>query len=372
MHDVTRRGILTAAAASAAGFVDAAVHEQSVDPHPAQSNVLRRIAFGSCADQDKEQPIWDAILAAKPDLFIFLGDNIYGDTEDMTELRARYAKLASKPGFIKLRETVPIAAIWDDHDYGADDSGAEYPRARESKQIFLEFFGEAAASPRWARDGAYASYLFGPSGRRVQLIMPDLRTHRAPLKSLSMTKREYRMWAAGFERRGEPVPGPKIRNPDPQISMMDERQWRWLENCLKTPADVRVFCSSIQVLADFPGWEAWVNYTCDHQRLIELIRTTKASGVVFISGDTHYGEISRLDVNVPYTLWDITSSGLTETWPVLPPNVHRVGDAVRENNFGVIEIGWDGPAPKLQAKVCQKDGVCRIDQALDLAELVVA
>lgn len=66
------------------------------------------------------------------------------------------------------------------------------------------------------------------------------------------------------------------------------------------------------MLADFPGWEAWINYARDHQRLIDLIRRKQASGVIFISGDTHYAELTKLDVNVPYTLWDLTSSGLTE------------------------------------------------------------
>jgi len=70
----------------------------------------RRIAFGSCARQDKPQPIWDAVLASEPDLFVFLGDNIYGDTRDPTVLRAKYAQLAAQPGFKRLRERVPVLA----------------------------------------------------------------------------------------------------------------------------------------------------------------------------------------------------------------------------------------------------------------------
>ena len=77
------------------------------------------------------------------------------------------------------------------------------------------------------------------------------------------------------------------------------------------------------MLADFTGWEAWVNFPHDHQRLIDLIRRKNANGVVFLSGDIHYAELSKLDVNVPYTLWDLTSSGLTEEW--------RGPDAERES-----------------------------------------
>src|SRR4051794_6491186 len=89
--------------------------------------VRSRIVFGSCAHQDKPQPVWDAINALKPDLFIFAGDNIYGDTKDMAVLRAKYQKLADQPGFKKLNKACPIIGTWDDHDYGADDAGADYP-----------------------------------------------------------------------------------------------------------------------------------------------------------------------------------------------------------------------------------------------------
>src|SRR5436190_24046790 len=78
--------------------------------------VRSRIFFGSCVHQDKPQPVWDAIVAAKPDLFIMAGDNIYGDTKDMDVMRAKYKKLGAQPGYQKLLKTCPILATWDDHD----------------------------------------------------------------------------------------------------------------------------------------------------------------------------------------------------------------------------------------------------------------
>src|SRR3954453_1080486 len=87
----------------------------------------RRIVFGSCGPQDKPQLIWDAINDVRPDLFIFGGDNIYGDTKDMKVLRQKYDKLAAQPGYRKLKSQCPIIATWDDHDYGLNDAGAEYP-----------------------------------------------------------------------------------------------------------------------------------------------------------------------------------------------------------------------------------------------------
>src|SRR5688572_29544020 len=93
--------------------------------------VVSRIAFGSCARQDKPQPIWDAVVETKPQHFVFLGDNIYADTEDMEVMKQKYALLGKQPGYIKLKATCPVHATWDDHDYGKNDAGAEYPRKKE-------------------------------------------------------------------------------------------------------------------------------------------------------------------------------------------------------------------------------------------------
>ena len=73
----------------------------------AELTTLRSIAFGSCAKQYTPQPIWDSVIAGNPDLFIFLGDNIYGDTTDMTKLRAKYQQLGAIPGYRKLKHTAP-------------------------------------------------------------------------------------------------------------------------------------------------------------------------------------------------------------------------------------------------------------------------
>ena len=333
------------------------------------ATTLSRIAFGSCANQDKEQPIWEAVLAARPELFIFLGDNIYGDTRDINVLRAKYAQLAAKPGFQRLKASTPLLATWDDHDYGENDAGGEFPMKEDSRRCFLEFWGEPAGSPRWSRDGIYTSHVYGLPGRRVQVILPDLRFNRTAITPLDLGAQQYKEWEEAKRSAGKLVPGPYARSPDPKATMLGERQWRWLEQQLLEPADLRIVASSLQVLADFPGWEAWINYAHDHQRLIELIRRTNASGVVFISGDTHYAELSKLDVNVPYTLWDLTSSGLTEVWPVDVPNANRVGTHLREPNFGLIEIDWSRAAVSLRA--ITQSGKAAIHQELSLAELQV-
>ena len=376
MH--ARRNFLKAATAlAAASGIGLNVHHtaQAANhgarlPQVPHGKTVTRIAFGSCAKESKEQPIWNSIIATRPDLFLFLGDNIYGDTRDMNVLREKYARFGAIPGVKELRETVPHLAIWDDHDYGENDAGMEYPMKEESRGIFCDFWGEPADSPRRTQDGIYASYFFGARGRRVQIIMPDLRFNRTPILKLDLGGKAYDVWAKELEQAGKPVPGPYSRNPDPKATMLGERQWRWLEAQLKIPADVRIIASGLQVLADFPGWEGWTNYARDHQRLIELIRNTRANGVIFLSGDTHYAELSRLDVNVPYPLYDLTSSGLTEVWPVLPPNDLRVGEALREANFGVIEIDW-GVAPQLRLEIRDGNGLTRMAHRIRLGELRV-
>jgi len=75
---------------------------------------LTRIAFGSCARQDKPQPIWNRIVDWDPELFVFLGDNVYANTFDMAEMQEAYDMLAAKSGFKKLRAHCPTIAIWDE------------------------------------------------------------------------------------------------------------------------------------------------------------------------------------------------------------------------------------------------------------------
>jgi alkaline phosphatase D len=329
----------------------------------------QRIAFGSCAHQEKPQPIWEAVLASEPDLFIFLGDNIYGDTRDPQVLRAKYAQLAAKPGFKRLRERVPVLATWDDHDFGENDAGAEYPLKEESRRIFCDFWGEPADSLRRQRDGIYHSVAYGSAGSRLQILLPDLRFNRTPIRKRDLDRSTYREWSKRLEREGREVPGPYEREPDASASMLGERQWQWLEEELGKPADLRIFASSLQVVADFPGWEAWINYAQDHQRLIEALRRQRASGLVCISGDTHYAEFSRLDVNVPYPLWDFTSSGLTETWPVTPPNARRQSAVLREANFGLLQIDWQGSRTTVSVEVRDVHGTTRLAQKLTLADL---
>jgi alkaline phosphatase D len=340
------------------------------DPHPALDRTLSRIAFGSCAEAGKPQPVWDPILARKPDLFVFLGDNIYADTRDMSAMEREYAKLAAQPGFAKLRADTPLVAIWDDHDFGENDAGGDYPQKGASRQVFLDFWGEPADSPRRDRDGVYAAYVFGPPGRRVQVILPDLRYNRTAMLPAEYPG-GYEAWAEKRVAAGLALPGPYTRNPDPKATMLGERQWQWLERQLEVPAEVRLFGSSVQVLADFTGWEAWANFARDQDRLFDVIRRKRANGVIFLSGDIHYAELSKRELNVPYPLWDLTSSGLTEEWRVPTPNANRASEVVADANFGYIDVHWQDAATRIDLGIADATGRTRMSWSLPLADLAV-
>jgi alkaline phosphatase D len=313
---------------------------------------LTRLAFGSCADQDAPQPIWEAVLDFEPELFLFLGDNVYADTEDMARMRGEYSKLGAKEGFRKLRQRAQVLATWDDHDYGANDAGREYPRKQESAEVFREFWGQ----PHEGHDGIYTARYFGPSEARVQVLLLDLRSFRTSLARRPRTA----------EMRSEFM-GPYLESRGPGVEMLGKDQWKWLAQELKKPARLRIIGSSTQFLQRGNGWETWSNFPEEQERLLALIEETRAEGVLFLSGDTHWAELSRLDRGYP--LYDLTSSGLTEVWKGVAPNERRVGVPYLGANFGTLQIDWGPDDPVLLLEIRDLQGKTRIKQKLRLSDL---
>lgn len=308
-----------------------------------------KILFGSCGHQDKDIAIFNAINKEQADLFIFLGDNIYGDTNDMAVLKNKYQRLGAKPGFKTLKANTPIIAMWDDHDYGQNDAGKEYPHKEASRQIMLDFWGEPKNSERRTRpDGIYTSYMYGEGEQTVHVIMPDLRFNRDALNPVSET--QYKTERTANNQ------GPYSPSEIKGASMLGQTQWQWLEQELKKPAAIKLIASSLQLLPDFTGWESWANFPEDRNRLLALIKKHKVNGVVIISGDTHWGEISRYEQNLDYPLIEMTSSGLTEKWKDVSPNKHRVGKFTHDVNYGDLSIDWQQTDPAISLKLKGIDG----------------
>jgi alkaline phosphatase D len=314
-----------------------------------------RIAFGSCADQDRPQPIWGAVMESQPDLFVFLGDNVYASDPARRDIRAQYAKLAQVEGFAKLRASTPILAIWDDHDFGKNDAGAEHEGRYDAKRAFREFWGLAADSERARREGLYDSQTFGPVGRRVQIVLLDTRWFRSPLQP---------------KPEGDPGPGRYV--PASVGTMLGEAQWAWLEGRLREPAELRLIVSSVQVVAEDHRWEKWGNFPHERARLFDLIRRTGANGVVFLSGDRHLGEISMIPDAVGYPLFDVTASALNVShrrWRPHEPNRWRVGSMNFGDNFGLIVVDWGQPDPVVRLQLRDEDGEVTIQQRVPLSWL---
>ena len=121
--------------------------------------------------------------------------------------------------------------------------------------------------------------------------------------------------------------------------MLGKKQWLWLENELKVNADVRIIGSSTQFGIEWNGYESWENFPNEKQKMIDLIKNTKANNVFFISGDVHYSEISKVETDF-YPLFDFTSSGLSSTWHFATPNKNRIEGPVMDNHFGLITIDF--------------------------------
>jgi alkaline phosphatase D len=323
---------------------------------------VQRIGFGSCAHQDKPQPIWDAVLAAKPGVFLLIGDAIYHDvvidkSRKNETLADKYARLNAQPSFKKLRQSCPLLGTWDDHDYGLDDAGAEYPKKKESQTAWLDFLGVPAESPRRQQPGVYNAHILGPPDKSVQIILLDTRYFRGPLK-----------------KRAKYIPSEGAYEPnlDATVTMLGETQWQWLDEQLRKPAKVRILCSSIQVVAQDHHHEKWQNLPHERERLFKLIHDTGAAGLFCISGDRHLAELSMMDAGIGYPLYDLTSSGLTQAaskWRKLEINRHRVMTMNVGNNFGMILIDWSRADPRISLQARDEAGDIAIQEKLPLSVL---
>lgn len=317
---------------------------------------LQTIAFGSCLHQSRGQYFWEPLLAQKPDLFILAGDVIYSDTYDMALQRTKYAQLGALPGFQQIKAQCPILAIWDDHDYGLNDSDASFPQKEGSRQNFLEFFEVPADSPRRAHEGIYDAQVFGPEGKRVQIILLDLRYFRSPMDKLADPSA---------------VDGKYGITADTNTTLLGEAQWEWLEEQLRVPAEVRLLVSTIQVVADEHYWERWGALPHEQKRLYDLIRRTGANGLIILSGDRHQAELSRKDDAIGYPLYDLTSSGLNMARRELfgEKASYRIGRPFQWNNFGVIRIDWAAADPLLTLQVYNTFGKPVISESVPLSRL---
>ncbi|QOI97571.1 MAG: alkaline phosphatase family protein [Flammeovirgaceae bacterium] len=299
-----------------------------------------KIAFGSCSRQNLTEQLWNEVVSLKPDLWVWGGDNIYGDTHDMQVMREKYNQQKNNPGYQKLLATCPVTGTWDDHDYGINDGGKFYSRKQESKTLMMDFIGFSKDNSIRNHNGIYNSHTVNKGNLRLKIINLDTRWFR------DTVYKEYYFDSTANRRRYR-----YIANTTGDI--LGEEQWHWLEQELKSSnANLNIINSSIQVISGEHDFEKWSNFPAARKRLIELLKKYPNKKVLIISGDRHIAEISKMDITgLPYPLYDITSSGLTHTWAEAwgEANQYRVGELIMKKNFGVLEISQQ--AEKLQLTV---------------------
>ncbi|WP_141734800.1 alkaline phosphatase D family protein [Oligoflexus tunisiensis] len=310
-------------------------------PPKESPELLQSIAFGSCNKVDLPQPLFRQLALEKPQLWIWTGDVIYGDSRDPAVLSQKYAAQLQQPDYASfLASGVQVIGTWDDHDYGEKNSGREYPTRAASMQLFLDFVNEPKNSPRRQQSGIYTRYRFGPEGKRVKVLLTDNRYNRD--------------------------------SPGAQADILGAEQWQWLEKEMLTQdAELLLLVSGTQVLPADHRYEKWADWPAARQRLIDLLARAPYPNIIIISGDRHLAELSKLDLPSGKTLWEITSSGLTHSYQeatdAVSPNSLRVGPLLTRLNYGMLQIDWKSSPPAVSLEVRDINRAPILQQKVPLA-----
>ena len=244
-----------------------------VGPALPADTVITRFAFGSCVNENREMKFWDVIAAQKPQAFLLIGDNVYGDTRatsaaDIPTLAASYKKLNTRIEFDRFRRSVPMMTTWDDHDFGANDAGGSFAFKEYAERMYENYWGSSAEVK--SRLGVYESRIVGPEGKRVQFIILDARFFRSDLASMTY-------------RDPGPALGWYIPNMDPKATILGGAQWEWLAGELTKPAELRFIISSTQVITDAHNFEGWTNFPKERERLYALLAAKGVNNAIFLT-----------------------------------------------------------------------------------------
>jgi alkaline phosphatase D len=300
------------------------------------------LGFGSCMNARKNQSFWQAILGRRFDHWVFLGDNLYPEVDNLEYLTRAYSELENVQPLKELVARVPVSATWDDHDFGADNADGSLPYKYESMKLFRTFWKQDYASEC---DGVYSAQIVEHQGRKIHLILLDLRFNRTPHGEFAPVNSE------SDEMKSAAAP-----------QLLGETQWQWLESEFEKQADIRIVCSSIQVLSHEHRFEKWKNYPAEYERLMGLVGRNSAP-TVFLSGDRHLHEVSRVQLVSGRTLYDFTSSGLNKAAGLsrFERNRLRVQRSL-DDGFGELRLTWIEGVPKLTMSMIDKDGQQRFSQ----------
>jgi alkaline phosphatase D len=237
----------------------------------------------------------------------------------MEVLSKKYAQQFDYPWYQRVRESVDVYGIWDDHDYGINDGGKEFSKKEESRDLLFDFLEVPRSHEAWNRDGAYQDYNIIKSGIRIKLLLLDSRYFR------DKPSKEFGKY---IKKEG--------------LDVLGETQWEWLESqLLEEGFDFFLIGNGIQIIPEEHKYEKWANFPTARERLFTLIEKKSTAKVIFLSGDRHISEVSAIQLKgLDYPLYDITSSGLTHPYTNFPgeTNKHRIGDVVNKKNYSLLEF----------------------------------
>jgi alkaline phosphatase D len=292
------------------------------------------IAFGSCAFLADANPIWgsqsygggyeiyDAIAAKKPDLMLWLGDNLYFQPQDEFDpdaMAARHRRQRAQEPLQSLLTATSHLAIWDDHDYGPNDADLSYTMKGDALALFRRYW----ANPSYGlpeTPGIFGVARFGD----VDLFLLDDRYHRS----------------ANRLRDG------------PDKTMLGAAQLAWLRNALvSSNAPIKLVANGSQMWNRASRFEGWNHYAIEQRAFADWLMAQKVDGLIFLSGDRHFTELLKIERPGGYPLHEFTSSPLTSGTFDAPgerdnPDIVP-GTYVVKRQFGMIRVTGPGNARRI-------------------------
>ncbi len=284
-----------------------------------------RVAFGSCCriQFDPEQRIWDTVRGLDPDMFLWLGDNIYADSDQPAAIADLYGRGRVVPRIESFLRRTPQLATWDDHDFGYNDSDRLSPYKAQALQVFRNYW----ANPGYGEDGNPGVYFKQHYGG-VDFFVLDGRYHRDPTNLPDNASK----------------------------TMLGTAQKDWLKRELmasRTPFKVLAIGGGWSSAENEDGGDSWAVYMTERNEIFDFIRENDIGGVVCISGDSHMGELNCIPRSEQggYDIYDFCSSPLAQ----MPANKNtrqtpevRVRDTwMRSVNVGVMRFDLTGEVPTL-------------------------
>src|SRR5450755_3905113 len=266
-----------------------------------------------------DSTIFESMARDSAAFTLWLGDNWYTREVDLLSswgLWYRASRDRAQPVLKNLLKGMPQYAIWDDHDFGPDNSGTSYGLKDVSREIFMKywcnpFYGEA-------QKGIYSQISYSD----VDLFLTDDRYFRSA------------------DELEDSVSG----KPNPDKHFFGDKQLNWLEDALEQSlATFKIIVIGSQTLNPFSTDEGFYKYSFEYQTLMEFLSRSDTKGVLFLTGDRHHSEIIKTERPGNYDLYDITvspfTSGVSRVRGAETNNPSRVpGSLVEERNYAKIGV----------------------------------